>query len=305
MTHERDIERILDHWFADGPNEAPDRVLETVADRIERQSQQPAWRLQWRDSHVSNYLKPLLAVAAIVVVAVIGLSVFANSGLPTVGGPAASPSPSPSAGTIVCQDAQTPCAGPLAAGEHASTNFQPALTFKTPDGWENDADKAHAYNLVARSAAPFPHILVMSNLAIADQTASCEPARKAGAGNSVQDWIDFLTNHPGLVVSEPVPVEVGGSKGQSVEVRLAPTWTQLCPYLKNTSPYAFFLTDSGATPTRLRGIEAVDAVYLTFLDVGGETVVTWVQSVPDPTLMASIIAAAQPVIDSMRFTPTN
>ena len=46
MTHERDIERILDHWFADGPDEAPDRVLDVVVDRIERQSQRPAWRLR-------------------------------------------------------------------------------------------------------------------------------------------------------------------------------------------------------------------------------------------------------------------
>ena len=45
MTSERDIERILDLWFADGPTQAPDRVLDVVADRIGRQPQRPAWRL--------------------------------------------------------------------------------------------------------------------------------------------------------------------------------------------------------------------------------------------------------------------
>ena len=48
MTQQRDIERLLDHWFSDGPDQAPDRVVDIVADRIERQPQRPAWRLHWR-----------------------------------------------------------------------------------------------------------------------------------------------------------------------------------------------------------------------------------------------------------------
>ena len=28
MTQQRDIERLLDHWFADGPDQAPDRVVD-------------------------------------------------------------------------------------------------------------------------------------------------------------------------------------------------------------------------------------------------------------------------------------
>ena len=46
MTQQRDIERLLDHWFADGSSVAPDRVIDVVADRIERQPQRPAWRLE-------------------------------------------------------------------------------------------------------------------------------------------------------------------------------------------------------------------------------------------------------------------
>ena len=45
MTHERDTERLLDLWFADGPTQAPDRVIDVVADRIGRQPQRPGWRL--------------------------------------------------------------------------------------------------------------------------------------------------------------------------------------------------------------------------------------------------------------------
>ena len=43
MNQQRDIERLLDHWLADGPTAVADRVIDVVADRIERQS--PATRV--------------------------------------------------------------------------------------------------------------------------------------------------------------------------------------------------------------------------------------------------------------------
>ena len=48
MTRQRDLDRLLDIWLADGPTEAADAVLDVVADRIDRQPQRPAWRLSWR-----------------------------------------------------------------------------------------------------------------------------------------------------------------------------------------------------------------------------------------------------------------
>ena len=57
MTHQRDIERLLDQWFTDGPGQAPDRVVDIVSDRIERQPQRPAWRLDWRPFPVNADIK--------------------------------------------------------------------------------------------------------------------------------------------------------------------------------------------------------------------------------------------------------
>ena len=118
MTSERDIERILDHWFAERPTQVADRVLDEAADRIARQPQQPAWRVSLRDSHVNTYFKPLLAVAAIVVVAVAGFAVLRPSSA-GFGGPGATESPplTPStsvspAAAIQCEDDLPGCAGP-------------------------------------------------------------------------------------------------------------------------------------------------------------------------------------------------
>ena len=76
MTHERDIERLLDHWFSDGPSQAPDRVLDAVADRIGRQSQRPAWRLDRRPFQMSSMFKFATALAAVGIVAVLGFGLF-------------------------------------------------------------------------------------------------------------------------------------------------------------------------------------------------------------------------------------
>ena len=50
MNDHSDIERVLATWFDDGPSTMPDRVVDVVADRIGRQSQRRAWRLDWRPS---------------------------------------------------------------------------------------------------------------------------------------------------------------------------------------------------------------------------------------------------------------
>ena len=76
MTQQRDIERLLDLWFSDGPDQAPDRVVDIVTDRIERQSQRPAWRLQRRPFPVNAYAKLAVAAAAVLIVAVVGYNLL-------------------------------------------------------------------------------------------------------------------------------------------------------------------------------------------------------------------------------------
>ena len=92
MTQQRDIERLLDHWFSDGPVQAPDRVVDIVGDRIERQSQRPAWRLHWRPTTVNAYAKIAVAAAAVLIVAVVGYNLLPGRST-GVGGPAPSVNP--------------------------------------------------------------------------------------------------------------------------------------------------------------------------------------------------------------------
>ena len=118
MTQQRDIERLLDHWFSDGPGQASDRVIDIVTDRIERQSQRPAWRLQWRPSPVNAYAKIAVAAAAVLLVAVIGYN-FLPGGSTGTGGPP------PSASPTVSQTAN-PTANPTASQTATPTATPPA-----------------------------------------------------------------------------------------------------------------------------------------------------------------------------------
>ena len=51
MTADRDIERLLDAWFVDGPTQVPDHVFDEAVDRVDRQPQRPAWRLPGGTPH--------------------------------------------------------------------------------------------------------------------------------------------------------------------------------------------------------------------------------------------------------------
>ena len=93
MTQQRDIERLLDLWFADGPTEAP-RPGHRRRRRSHRAST-PATRvalLIWRDIHVNTMLRAGIAIAAVVVVAVVGFNLLPGQSN-GIGGPAPAPTP--------------------------------------------------------------------------------------------------------------------------------------------------------------------------------------------------------------------
>lgn len=311
MNQPNDIERLLDRWLADGPSEAHDRVLETIADRIERQPQRPAWRLLWREIHVNGYLKPLAAVAAVLVIAIVGFSLIGGAGGSSAGGPAASrslsaasasPSPSPTPSpSIACEDDLAGCAGLLAAGSHGSSNFQPAVTFRTPQGWSNVVDVGSVFKLDFGTLS-VPYILMWSNAKIPNTLDSCEPGATS-PDRTVQQWIDFISTHPRLDATRPVPVTIGGSKGQAIDITIRAGQGVTCPGLP--APVVQFIIDEDATGNYVYGATATDRMHLVLLDVGGRTVIIQVYGSTDQTTYEAGMAVVQPIIDSMRFAPTN
>ena len=146
-------------------------------------------------------------------------------------------------------------------------------------------------------------VQVMAMNAIADQTPECSPTAKAGAGHTVQDFVDLVRTHPGLDTTDPVPVVVGGYEGQSIDLSVAATWTTRCP--NQLGPFVLLLTDTGVPAKRALGYEADQLARWDIIDVNGETVIIERSVSSYGGKFDEAAAAAQPIVDSITFTPPN
>jgi hypothetical protein len=307
MTDDRELGRLLDRWFEDGPIEAADRVIDVVADRIGRQPQVPAWRATRRFRPMFNSIKLVGAAAGVVVAAGLALYMLGTPGgsgghTPSpsaVATPSASVASSPAA-SITCEDDLAGCAGPLAAGEHQSSQFSPGLSYATPDGWRNVIDTASIFKLDPSSA--YPYILAWGDASIALQDAECSATPDPTRGRKAADWIAMFTSHPGLDASGPVSVEMFGNTAQQVEIALHPGWTAVCP--QHSGPYVEFLTQSvSGTPSEY-GLGSTERVLVTVVDIGRRTVVILAYGPVAPETFATSMQSVRSIIASFRFSCT-
>lgn len=313
MTDRRPLtsDQFLSAWFEDGPTAMPDRVLDVVAQRIDRQPQRRAWRLRGR-SFMNTYAKLGLAAAALLVVAVVGYNLLPRTGP----GPGGVPSPTPtseatvavtpSPAPIACADGTAGCLGQLDGGTYSSANFTPKLTYTVPAGpagdppasfWANSVDLTRSYALVPPGGGGYS-FEVSSEVAIPEQTADCSTKQKPGAGNAVADWVTFLTEHPGLEAKAPVAVTIGGFSGFRVDFARAASWTAECS--GPSGPVVMLFMHPGHEGVRWTD-DQQESIWI--LDVAGETVLITLDSSPDPAQHTADVANAQPIIDSFVFTP--
>jgi hypothetical protein len=224
-------------------------------------------------------------------------------------GPSTTPTPTPattaaasaSTAASVCDPDRT-CIGPLAVGENTSGSFVVPFTFSAPEGWVNTVDIGRSYKMIT-SAGVATTIQIMTNVAIIDQTPSCDPVVKKGVGSSVKEIVSYVASHPGLAATAPVPVSIGGYAGQSVDFTVASSWNAMCPDL--STPKVMLLTDTGIPAQRAIGYTQDDEVRWIILDVGGKTVIIELGGSPYSTAFQSGVAEVQPILDSITFTPGN
>ncbi len=306
MTSDRDIERILDHWLTERPTQVADRVLDEVADRIARQPQQLAWRASRRDIHVSTYLKPLLAVAAVIVIAVAGFAVLqpragSNVGGPIPPSPSSSPSSSPAASASPSASAAYPAwftdgsstaAGILRAGSQTTKSFAPGFTFTVPEGWVNSGDEAGFYGLFPDTPANQAEFAASGDLAQAihmgpqnDPYFACD-AWEDNQGATAAEIVAAVVANDAFATSKPVDVTIGGLTGKQIDVQLDPAWTQRCP----GDPPTLDLGDM-----RTRGI---------LLDTHDRGVIVIFLGSMHAADHEAFLAEAMPIIESFQFDQT-
>jgi hypothetical protein len=290
MTHERDIERILGHWLADGPTEVPDRVMDVIADRIVRQPQRRAWRLDWRDSNMHTSLRAAAVLAAVVILAVGAIYLRGSPSGSNIGGPAVTPSPSPTA-------SPTPAPSP---SSFASVTFQPVVHVTSPAGWSvEDGDRTFLLNPPAGGSVAGRSIGLMSGPFVTFKDSACENQAPAAVGTSVANLIASVSGDPRLVATTPQAITISGHVGQMIDIGVAPSWTGTCDW---SAGKGAVLIVSATTTGPAFGTGGTGRDRYIFLDVEGSVVAIDIGT-PEGTDFETFLAEAMPIVQSMRFTP--
>ncbi len=269
MTARRDPDRLIRAYLEDGPTELPDRSYDEVRSQIDHTRQRVAIG-RWTEPRMNNFARFAIAVAAVLVVAVIGITLLPNQG--GIGGvptPTPSPSPSPTA-----SPAAFPGAGPLAAGRYTDTPFlgndasmcgpEPTgatpppcteatrddairFTFTVPDGW---AGISFLLALASEGTTPPGGAGMIfgrggwlhSDPCLTDaQIALNDAPPDVPVGPGVDDFANALAEHPLLDVTAPVDVTLAGYAGKYVDLQV-PSDISACaayfPWEGGGGPYA-------------------------------------------------------------------
>jgi hypothetical protein len=133
MTPDRETLRIIGSWMEDGRTRLPDHVLDAVLDQLPATPQRRPWWSVRRITHVNGLAKYAIAAAAVVVVAIVALTLRGTAAPDQVGGvsPSSDTSPSPSASPAPI----APTSGSIDPGRYRWMSPGGDVTFVLPDGW--------------------------------------------------------------------------------------------------------------------------------------------------------------------------
>lgn len=188
--------------------------------------------------------------------------------------------------------------GPRSSPPAGSTSraFQPALTYTLPTGWENPADAADFFQL-RPTGSESEGIYVFRDPKPASQDATCPETAQPLVGGTSRDLVAWIRALPGLVVSDPAPVTIGGLSGETIDVGIVNGWTTSCPFANGLPTVPLFVGANGDYRWVIAGTERL---RLAVLDAPGGTVVVDIDSF-DGQNVDGLLAAADPIVKSFSF----
>lgn len=191
--------------------------------------------------------------------------------------------------------ASAPPLTPLAAGTHSSAGFVPTITFTVPDGWLNPVDDAGYFELVPvadqNSGVHFFH-----NWQALSQDATCPYAPEPGVGTSAADLVKWIRSLKGLSVTQPAMVTVGGLPALTIDVTIAASWKQSCPFANGLPAVPLLIDDSRTLHWVMAGPETM---RLYVLDVPGQgTLIVDLDSF-DGVGYPTLLTTGSPIVKSL------
>lgn len=219
-----------------------------------------------------------------------------------------------------CKDQHSSCLGDLDAGSYMSSYFQArttsgawdprmgTFTYTVPDGWSAYAEWPDGYGLTPRSeyatsdgidcydcAGEHDTIVVLPDFGAAAN--DCSDAYAAGVGTRADDLVAWLTQHPGLEVTNVSQVTIGGGPATSLSVSAASDWAGTCGQDDPVAAVPLFYKE----PSTAYALPAGDAAQLFIFDAGADhTLIVMVDAagISDPS---TFLSRAMPVIDTFAF----
>jgi hypothetical protein len=132
------------------------------------------------------------------------------------------------------------CLGELSAGTYTTKVFDPALTYVVPDGWQNLEDTPGnfllvppRFDLAGVSTGGSDYIGVYTSVVAGSAECSTPPLAERpepGVGTTPDAIAAAFVARPGLIVTTPQQVSVGGRDGVVLDILMDPTWTGSCFY---------------------------------------------------------------------------
>jgi hypothetical protein len=288
MTTERDpAARIVLSWLREDAHENAEGVLLRALDAADTTPQRRSW---WpaRRFLMPTYAKLVAAVAALVVVAVVGYNLLPGSSIGGRSTPAPTPSPTLTAEPLPSDDTIG-----LAAGDYVTGSpFPVRVTATVPTGWHGHVPGPYYADLWKDGLPGGIYFLIPSDLA-ADP---CDAAKGwvGIPGTSVDAFTAALHDVPGITISNVASVTISGYKGTSLVLTAAPVITG-CKLSQDG--YVIWKNPlNGAAPALSGG----EPLRVWVLDIAGQRLVITVQ---DAQYGRADLAEAQAVFDSIRLAP--
>jgi hypothetical protein len=197
------------------------------------------------------------------------------------------------------------CLGALAAGTYRTTVFETPFTFTVPEGWANYEDLPGNFLLLPPGgdiygvdAGTSDYVGVYQGVGVGASSGTNCDAVEPGVGLDPTSMVAALAAREGIIVSDPMPVEIGGLPGLMIDVAGDPSSDVGCRDPEVPFPIKTIIAGLGPSDFA-HGIVPGFTMRLYLLDRGDTNVVIEVQDVATAPGTADDY---QSVIDTIGFS---
>ena len=212
-----------------------------------------------------------------------------------------------------CPTEDDNCIGPVDAGTYGSQFIDPfvlgeawsprygAVTYTVPGGWLNRSDFPGEFVLAPEGAPGSTQVAIVSDVVVSSRADNCSEDQDPDAGTTAEEIVAALSR-PGVTVSTPVAVTIGGLSGLRVDLALDEGWTTPCPWSEDR-PYAMLFVDRPVESGFAWGLDADIQMRTFFLNIDEDRAILIDIETASAAEQADVVDEATAVVESFVFTP--